>query len=93
MLIRKYSTTNKIELIRIIAMLTFTSTFVVFAITPPASIAMAEDSKRTCELVMARSPLRNPVSKTKLLCKLNGLRDCSNVWLIGPKDKESARRS
>ena len=47
--IRKYSTRKSTELTTMMAMLTLTSMFVVLAMTPPASKAMAEDSKRICE--------------------------------------------
>lgn len=43
---------NNIELIRMIQILTFTSILVVLAMTPPASMAIAEDNNRTCELAM-----------------------------------------
>jgi hypothetical protein len=49
---RQYSTIKIIELIKIMAMLTFTLMLLVLAIIPPASKAIAEASNRTCALDM-----------------------------------------
>jgi hypothetical protein len=45
------------ELIKMMAIPTFTSMLLALAMTPPASRAIAEDIKRACELDMEESPL------------------------------------
>lgn len=45
---------NRIELIRMIAMLTLTSILVVLAMTPPASNTIADEINRACELVIGK---------------------------------------
>jgi len=53
---RQYSTTKRAELTKMIVMLTFTSTLLLLAMTPPASNAIAEAISRTCALVMSKNP-------------------------------------